>query len=47
MPQFEPFTLEIQWNSAALIIGFTVIILACYILPLLARLMMARTHISV
>lgn len=43
----DPATLSLQWNSTALIIGLTVIGLACYVLPLLARLMMARTHISI
>lgn len=47
MPQFIPFTLQLQWNSAVLLIGLTVIGLACFVLPLLAKLFMARTHVSI
>jgi hypothetical protein len=47
MPQMDNFLLELQFNSTVVLIALTIIGLAKFVLPLLARLLMARTHLSV
>lgn len=47
MPQMSPFTLELQLVSAILLLSIVVVALACYILPIIVRQLLARTYMSI
>lgn len=47
MPQMIPNTLELQWNSIALLMIVSLVIYSCYVLPLISRVLVARAHVIV